>query len=36
LRKTLTIDEDKRMGWDEIYKHQILDPNVKLSAGKPP
>lgn len=26
LRKTLTIDENARMGWDEIYKHTILDP----------
>jgi hypothetical protein len=22
------------MGWDEIYKHPILDPNYKVKAGE--
>lgn len=24
IRKTLAIEEDKRMGWDELFRHPIF------------
>jgi len=32
LRKCLVIDEDKRIGWDQIYLHPIMGNNIPVGG----